>query len=132
MQAKQTSLLQGDYLKNRGQVSFEALFITLIVLTSAMFIASLYLQTHDVTVATIITRTDFLQQINSMEEKVTLNEVRVRTINNNGVLEAEVSVYTRPVTITINDFDSNKITKTIDKIVMSTKFNSVEFKINSD
>ena len=119
------------FVKSRGQVSFEALFITLIVLSSAMYMTNLYLQTHDVTIATVIARNDLLQQLNSMEDAATLREVRIVSVDNAGVLEAEISVSTNPPTLQESDFITEKIEDTKAKIINSTKFNKVTFKINS-
>jgi uncharacterized protein (UPF0333 family) len=116
----------------KGQVSFEALFITLIVLTSAMFMITLYLQTHDVTVATSIARTDFLSQVNSFDERATIRTVRVISDNNvPGTIEAEITILTNPMSLNESNFDDEKLNETKQKIINSTKFNKVTFMINS-
>jgi hypothetical protein len=118
-------------VKENGQISFESLFIMLIVLSSAMYITNLYLQTQDVTVATIIARTDLLQQINSMEQKITLGELKIIVTNNLDVFESEISVSTNPSTLTVQDFDETKLNETKNKIINATKFSNVTFKINN-
>ncbi len=115
----------------KGQVSFEALFITLIVLTSAMFMTTLYLQTHDVTVATSIARVELLSQVNSFDERATIRIVRIISDNNTpGITEAEITVLTNPGSIIESDFDLVKLEETKKKIINSTKFNKVTFSIN--
>lgn len=114
----------------KGQVSFEALFILLIVLSSGIFITNLYLQTHDVTVAAIIARTDILQQLNSFDELIVLREVTVESVNNGGVFEAEILITTNPSKIQKSDFDQEKLNETSAKIIKLTKFSAITFKIN--
>ena len=128
--AIQTLLLLGDDLYKKGQVSFEALFLTLIILSSAMYITNLYLQTNDATVATIIARTDLLAQINSFDEPITLSIVRVIASNNNGFLSAEILVRTNPKTLTELNFDSDMLDETKNSIMETTRFQSVTFNIN--
>ena len=115
----------------KGQVSFEALFITLIILSSAMYMTGLYLQTQDITIATVIARADTLQQLNSFEDMATINEVKVITVREiDGTLTAEINISTNPKSITLANFDNAKLEETKAKILNSTKFSTVNFKIN--
>ncbi|MCX6801373.1 MAG: hypothetical protein NTZ73_04240 [Candidatus Diapherotrites archaeon] len=114
-------------MRQTGQVSFEALIILLVVISSAIFITTLYLQTHDITVATAICRNDLLQQINSFEGQTTLESIRVTV---NAAKVATINVKTTPDNIDINNFKNSKIQETISKIKSNTSFSDVEITIN--
>ena len=116
----------------KGQISFESLFIMLIVLSSGMYITNMYLQTHDITVATAIARTDFVEQVNSMESQVIIDEVKVYSSENESGLEADVFVTTYPSSVSEENFDSKKFEETAERIINSTKFVNVVFHINAE
>ena len=63
----------------KGQITFEALLILMVAITAAIFMGMLYLQTHDVTTATIIAKNEFLVLANSpqINETIKIEEVKI-------------------------------------------------------
>ncbi len=121
------------FLNKKGQISFETLFIALIVLSSAIFISSLYLQIHDVTLATVIVRNNLTHQLNYLETPsrlVSVNIISITLPQEEGVT-AQILIQTNPINLEITDFNSIKLEQLKEKIIQNTKFSSVEFKINN-
>jgi uncharacterized protein (UPF0333 family) len=125
--------LNKKFLNKKGQISFETLFIALIVLSSAIFISSLYLQIHDVTLATVIVRNNLTHQLNYLETPsrlVSVNIISITLPQEEGVT-AQILIQTNPINLEITDFNSIKLEQLKEKIIQNTKFSSVEFKINN-
>jgi len=108
----------------RGQVSFEALLLTLIILSTAMFVGSLYLNTNDITVATAIARAHMVKEVNGMDRHVAVREIAITTD------PTVIKVSTDPPTITEGDFDPGVFTDIENEIIKATQFESVTFSIN--
>jgi uncharacterized protein (UPF0333 family) len=80
----------------RGQVAFELLFLVLIVLTAAIAVASMYLQSHEDTLAISAARTELLNQIGTKNENIVIDYVKIEKTS-----ATELHIKTTPTT-TIN------------------------------
>jgi hypothetical protein len=114
-------------MRQRGQTNFEALILLLIVISSAIFISTIYFQTHDITVATAIARNDVLKQLNSIDGQFTIETVKV-TVDSQK--KATINVKTSPGTISAADLDAGNLAETEEKIKLNTSFSLVEITIN--
>lgn len=114
-------------MKQKGQTNFEALILLLVVISSAIFISTLYFQTHDITVATAIARNDILKQLNSSDEQFTIETVKVTADSQKN---ATINIKTSPGNISTQDLDPEKLAETGTKIQSNTSFNTVTITIN--
>ncbi len=64
-------------MDRHGQVAFESLFLTLIVLSSGIFITNLYLQTHDDTIALSIAKAEIVSQIGASNKETTIDSLKM-------------------------------------------------------
>jgi len=61
----------------RGQVAFESLVILLVVVTGAAAISSIYLQTHEDTLAISAARNEVLSQLSEKNTLVTIDFIKI-------------------------------------------------------
>ncbi|MFA5357391.1 MAG: hypothetical protein WC874_00175 [Candidatus Izemoplasmatales bacterium] len=116
-------------MKQKGQTNFEALILLLLVISSAIFISALYFQTHDITIATAIARNDILKQLNSIDEQIEIESVKVTV---NSLKDANINIKTSPETVYSSNLDSEKLAETAAKIKSDTSFNHILIKINDN
>jgi hypothetical protein len=115
----------GENLK--GQIAFEGLFLLLIVISSAIFISTLYIQTHNSTVAITMARSELVSLGNSMDEVVLIQQISIENAGNN---EYTIFVKTKPEILTKIDFGEEQITEIEEKIKGTISASKVTIQIN--
>ncbi|MFA6064755.1 MAG: hypothetical protein WCW44_00610 [archaeon] len=102
-------------MERNGQVAFESLFITLIVLSAGMLITNLYLQTHDDTIALSTAKTEILSQLGASNKEATIDSLKI-VKNIQG--DVNLNIKTTPRISLDLDLIKNKIKK-------ATKYQSI-------
>jgi len=107
----------------KGQTSFEILIIFLVVMSSAVYILGLYMQTNDATIATAIARDELFSQANGKEQTIIIDKVSLEIQNS----LPSINVKTKPNNLTSTDFDLDAIKS---KIEAATKYKDIAILIN--
>jgi len=110
----------------KGQVAFETLILLIIVITSAVFILSLYVQTQDSTIALSIARAELAGAANTPDEIIIVDKISI----SNNLGDAIVTVTTKPPTVTKTYLGEGKIKEIENKIVEATTYKNVKININ--
>ena len=108
---------------NRGQVSFESLILTLVIITTVAYITILFLQTTDATNGIAITRSELKKQAIMKNEEIIINTVKFDETQP----KPTFNITTIPPTLTKNDFNIEAV---IDKISQITQFTDINITIN--
>lgn len=106
----------------KGQVAIESLILVLVIMSSTIYLSSLYYQTHNSTLAIGITRNTLVEQANSLEDLIIIESVKFNATTNTIVATINSEKYT-----TI-DFDIEQIKE---KIINNTDFEEIEIEIIS-
>ena len=109
----------------KGQTSFEALFILLIIISATITITTYYIQTSDVTVATALVRNDLTTQVNSFKDPTFVSRVNITL---NSTQDANVEIETNPTTVRPADFNWVGLNSTV---LRSTNIKSLSVKVNN-
>ena len=104
----------------RGQAAIESLFIFLVILSSAIFITSLYLQTNTETTIYSIARNELVNQANAKDSMILIQKL---SFDNQTKI---ISVQTTPTTLNDDDFDLSEI----ELQVLSATNTDIDIKIN--
>lgn len=104
----------------KGQVAFESLFIVLVVLSAAIFITTLYLNTNETTVSAAIIRDELFSQTLDMNTNVLLTYLHIE--KNNGVGIPTIEVTTDPNTIRSADFNWTLVKNKLSKVTTLSNF----------
>ena len=59
----------------KGQITFESMFLLLIVITAVSIITSLYFQIHEETIALTYARIGVLEEINKLDEEIIIEKI---------------------------------------------------------
>jgi hypothetical protein len=103
----------------KGQVAFESLFLMLIIISSAVAITTLYLQSHQENIALTLTKEETIKQLNS---KDSYSVIKKLTIDKTSASDININVYLDPVV----PIDTGLI-KT--KVLSKTTYNSLNINI---
>ena len=106
----------------KGQVSFESLVLLLVIISGTAYIGSLYLQTHDTTIATSIIRSDLSAQINSIDGDFIISQIEFEKNP-----DTNFEIKTIPNTLDNTNFNLIKTSKLVED---STNFSNVPININ--
>ena len=104
----------------KGQVAFESLFIVLIILSAAIYITALYLNTNEATTSTAIVRDELFTQTLDMNSNVLLKYVHIDRNSESGINTIEVT--TDPSTLSPADFNWIIIKDKLSKTTTITSF----------
>ncbi len=66
-------------MNKKGQTGFEVLLIALIIISLSTLIAAEYLETHQDTMAVIITRTELIKQLSEQEIQVYIESITLKS-----------------------------------------------------
>ena len=77
----------------KGQVAFESLFLMLVVLSASIAITSIYLQTHQDTIALSITKEETVKQLAAMDSYVILKKLDLKKTSSTDI---NIDVYLEP------------------------------------
>ncbi|HNV01004.1 MAG TPA: hypothetical protein PKK60_01095 [archaeon] len=112
----------------KGQVTFELLFISLIVLSASIYITSLYFQTTENTNLIIFTKNEFIEKLNETTSTSYIESITLEKSNNlnkiNLVILTEDPIETNKI---INNVEF--LTKFKQKMVENLKLNNVQLNI---
>ena len=114
-------VLHGDE-NMKGQVSFESLILLVFIITVTAYIGSLYLQTHDTTLATAIIRSELSAQINSLDGDFIISQIEF-TKNTSPTFD----INTIPNTLDDTNFDLTTVETLVNN---ATKFSGTVININ--
>jgi uncharacterized protein (UPF0333 family) len=79
-------------MNQKGQVAFESLFLSLIVITAGIFITGYYLQLHQDTVALFTAKTEIMNQLNKTSFESSIDQLKiVKTADGNVTLNIKIS-----------------------------------------
>lgn len=106
----------------KGQVAFETLFIFIIIMTSAIFITSLFIQTNEAIVSESLARNAITEQAALQGKKIIIESVSFEKTTNTKIT---ITVMCEEIQETI--FDPEKIEEMIEE---KTSFRNIEIVIN--
>jgi hypothetical protein len=106
----------------KGQVSFESLILTLVIISTVAYISILFLQFNDSTTTMAIIRNELSEQIIQKDQEIIMENI---SYTNNE--KPTFQIKTIPPTLTNEDFNILKITQ---KIINLTSFSDVNIQIN--
>ena len=94
----------------KGQVAFESLFLMLVVISAGVAITSMYLQTHEVTMALTIAKEETIKQLAAKDSFVLIKKI---DYNKTSASELSIDIYLEPLTqLDTNSIKSKILTKT--------------------
>ncbi len=94
----------------KGQVAFESLFIMLVVISAGIAITSIYLQSHDESIALTITKEETVKQLSAKDSFSVIQKLDLNKISSS---ELTIDIYLSPkTTLDIDAIKSKILSKT--------------------
>lgn len=106
----------------RGQVAIESLILVLVIMSSTIYLGSLYYQTHNTTMAIGLARNTIVEQANSLEELIIVESIKFDPIINNMIITIKSETHSQA------DFNIEEIQN---KIIKNTSFKEIQIEILS-
>ena len=106
----------------KGQVAFESLFIVLVIMTAAIYITMLYMNTNEPTVATAIVRDELFSQALDMNSNVLLKYVHINRNASAIPPTTTIEITTDPGTLRSKDFNWADVNARLSRATSITSF----------